>query len=38
MIRKALVIIAALAIAGTAQAAGVNGASVSKDKCTTTVR
>ena len=38
MIRKALVIIAALAVAGTAQAAGVNGASVSKDKRTTTVR
>jgi hypothetical protein len=38
MIRKALVVIAALAIAGTAQAAGVNGASVSKDKRTTTAQ
>jgi hypothetical protein len=38
MIRKALFVVAALALAGTAQAAGVNGASVSKDKRTTTVR
>lgn len=39
MIKKALVLLAALAFAATtAQAAGVNGASASKDKLTTTVR
>jgi hypothetical protein len=38
MIRKAFVVLAALALAGSAQAYGANGASVSKDKRTTTVQ
>ncbi len=38
MIKKALIVLAALALTGTAQASGANGASVSKDKRTTTVQ